>query len=139
MQKVLISPDVLLQLTRKKIDINELVDALDARHVFDEEDEAAALRDWKKAQIRRAVKGIKDDNDVPLIFSIVDLDDDGKTVRKYKQESLFNIEDYRQVIEQYRQRRLYHSRIEKFLLKRMTERFPDAPLFEKSGELAASF
>lgn len=138
MRKVKIDPALLLRLTRRKIDINELVDRLDAEHAFDEDDEAVALHQWKKCEIRRAVKGIKDEQNIPLIFSIVDVDGDGKAIRKYKQESLFNIEEYQQVILQYRQRRLYHSRIEKYLMKRMTERFPDATLFDSSKELVGA-
>jgi len=52
----------------------------------------------KKAVIRRFVRQLKDEDGWPAIASIVVTETDGTQQRIYKQEELFHVEDYRQVV-----------------------------------------
>jgi hypothetical protein len=121
-----IDADILLSLTRKKIDIDSLVEALAEQNAFDEYDEESAVRNWRKVQVRRAIKSLKGSDGLPLIFSIVDADENGKGVRKYKQEALFNVDEYRQVIEYCRQNRRRWSKMERQLIANAKAKFEEA-------------
>lgn len=122
MREVDISPNLLLALTRNKIGIDDLVDALDARRAFGEIEADEVFRSWKKSQVRRAAKRLKSEDGFPLIFSIVDVVN-GHMVHRYKQESLFSIIEYKQVIEQYRSTRLRYTKIEKRLIENARAKF----------------
>jgi hypothetical protein len=130
MQTTLIDPKIILQFTRQRIDIDTLVEKLVAAHAFPEVEEDAILLQWRKSQVRRAVKSLKNEHGIPLIFSIVDVEASGQMVRKYKQEALFNMDDYKQVIEYCRERGSYWRKLEKYLLRSARDKFGEqAQLF----------
>lgn len=63
-----------------------------------------AITNAKKLQIRKVVSNLKDKDGFPLFPSITVLDDEGKRKRVYKQELLFDVEDYKTVVN-------YHARL----------------------------
>lgn len=123
MQQVYYYQKLLLELTRRRVDIDTIIRELNNRGVFDDEDKSEVILEHRKRIVRRELKQIKDAEGFPLIFSLVELDSDGRVVRKYKQESLFSIEDYKQAIEYCRQHKRYWSKIERRLLKNAKTRF----------------
>lgn len=123
MRTKVIDQNLLLELTRKRVDIDTLLDQLTARGVFEDEDEAALVREHRKKVIRRELKQIKDEEGFPLIFSLAELDSSGHEIRKYKQESLFNVEDYKQALEYCRQHKNHWGRLERRLMKNAKKKF----------------
>lgn len=63
-----------------------------------------ATANAKKSQIRKVVSNLKDEDGFPLFPSITIIDDEGKRKRVYKQETLFDVEDYKTVDN-------YHARL----------------------------
>lgn len=88
--------------------IDEIKDLLDKGDYWDDEFEESALDFAKKAFIRRRIKNIKDPSGFPLFASVVTRDADGIEERRYKQEPLFEHEDYRQVITYHADRAHHH-------------------------------
>lgn len=82
--------------------IDDLVDRLDNVNAWDDVDIEHAVRNWKKHQIRREIKKLKDSTGWPIFASVVFVNEDGDEIRGYKQEALFDRDDYQQVIN-------YHS------------------------------
>ncbi len=60
----------------------------------------------KKSHVRRLIRQAKDASGWPVWASVETVNEEGKTVRVYKQETLFGVEDYRQAIS-------YHAGISK--------------------------
>lgn len=83
--------------------IDELCDmCLEAEDVFTDDDWEQARRSYAKTRIRREMKKLTDETGFPLFASVHTRDPQtGKTKRVYKQEALFDIDDYRAVIEEY--------------------------------------
>ncbi len=52
----------------------------------------------KKSMIRRLIRQIRSDDGSPAFHSIVQADENGNEVRVYKQQDLFNVDDYLQTI-----------------------------------------
>jgi hypothetical protein len=50
-------------------------------------------------------------------------DEDGKQVRVYKQETLFNVDDYQQVIGYHKERRHHHDKMVRGYKRRCKDRF----------------
>ncbi len=65
--------------------------------------ESRALTNAKKMRIRKIISKVKDKDGFPLFPSVTILDD-GKKKRVYKQETLFDVEDYKAVVN-------YHARL----------------------------
>lgn len=74
--------------------------------VFVNEDLDKVIEEYRKAKIRRALKQAKDENGQPKFASIERRDEFGDTERIYKQENLFNPNDYKQTVE-------YHAKLSK--------------------------
>jgi hypothetical protein len=66
--------------------------------------EQRAVSNAKKAQIRKVISKLKDKDGFPLFPSITIVDDEGKRKRVYKQELLFDVEDYKTVVN-------YHAKL----------------------------
>jgi len=64
-----------------------------------------------KFNCRQMLRSLKTDDGLPLFASIVEADPTGKETRVYKQESLFNIEDYKQVVNYHGQQVVHHARM----------------------------
>lgn len=77
----------------------------------------------KKDHIRRKIKTLKDDNGVSVYASVEVQTESGEKERRYKQEVLFDVEDYRQVAAYHGERANYHRGMERGYAKRCKARF----------------
>lgn len=103
--------------------IEQYLERLDDNDFWTREFEVQALAIAKKDYIRRTVRGIKDESGWPIIASIVTTDEDGEEVRVYKQEHLFNLEDYKQVATYHQERGRYHMKTANGYVERANARF----------------
>ncbi len=89
-------------------DIDALVALLDASEFWDEAYLADAIDQRKKAYIRREIKQVKDPDGWPVFASVTTLNpESGEEERRYKQEAIFDRDDYAQVV-RFHQRRAQH-------------------------------
>lgn len=91
--------------------IDEIVSKLDDAGYWDEEFQAGALLDRKKAHVRRQMKSLKDENSWPMFANVVTRDADGNEARVYKQETLFDLNDYRQTVRYHVEAGQHHIRM----------------------------
>lgn len=105
--------------------IDDLIDALDDAGFWKERWLMTAARRAKKAKVRALMRQSKDPSGWPNWASIVVEHPDGTTDRLYQQERLFDVDDYKQVI-QYWVSYTEHGR-------RMAEGYRDR-LVKRSGE-----
>ncbi len=78
--------------------IDEVVALCDEAGFWDRDFETRALANAKKAKIRRAIGQLKDKHGLPKFPSIMITDDEGVKKRVYKQETLFDVEDYKTIV-----------------------------------------
>ena len=78
--------------------IDDLMAICDEAGCWEFDFESRALTNAKKMRIRKIISRVKDKDGFPLFPSVTILDDDGKKKRVYKQETLFDVEDYKAVV-----------------------------------------
>jgi len=78
--------------------IDDLMAICDEAGYWESDFESRALTNAKKMRIRKIISEVKDKDGFPLFPSVTILDDDGKKKRVYKQETLFDVEDYKAVV-----------------------------------------
>lgn len=90
------SRETFVSITREMdwFDPEEAIAQLDEMEFWSPEFVAKALVSAKKAYVRRATKTIKDENGWPVFASVVTEDAEGEEHRVYKQEQMFNADDY---------------------------------------------
>jgi hypothetical protein len=100
-----------LRLTKSKgfLSIEEIVSRLDGGDFWTDEFLETAVFEAKKSLARKFAREAKDKNGERIFHSIERVDSEGDTVRAYKQETLFDKEDYRQVIAYHVQQAHYHK------------------------------
>lgn len=103
--------------------IDELVVICDEAGVWPEDFIDGALDRAKKAFIRQQIKQQKDGDNWPLWASVETQNEEGETVRIYKQEMLFDPEDYRQVVAYHADRQHYHATMATGYADRCERRF----------------
>jgi hypothetical protein len=97
--------------TASWVDIDGLVAMLDAADYWDEDFLADAIDALKKAHARKQIKTIPGSDGLPAYQSVVTTDPmTGGTERRYKQEAMFDRDDYVQTIRYHRQRAEHHLR-----------------------------
>ncbi len=103
--------------------IDDLIEVCDDAGYWSEEflshTEAAA----KKSHVRRMIRSLKSADDWPIWASVESQNEEGKTVKMYKQETLFDVEDYRQIVRYHAERSDYHHHMAKGYAKRCRKRF----------------
>ena len=77
----------------------------------------------KKAHVRRMVRSLKDEGGWPLWASIETTNERGEPVRIYKQETLFDVGDYRQVVHYHSDRSRHHRTMAIGYAQRCKRRF----------------
>ncbi len=107
--------------------IDELVDLCDQEGFWEPAFLESATNQAKKSQIRRLMRSLKDDENWPVWASVETTDEDGKTVRRYKQETLFDVEDYRKTVDYWADRARYAGGMAKGYAKRCKKRFNVQP------------
>lgn len=91
--------------------IEDLEAVLDQHDYWDESFFDSAVQQAKRAHIRRRIKQVKDADGWPLIASVKTQNADGEAIQVYKQEALFDVDDYRQVYLYHDQRSEYHRQM----------------------------
>ena len=88
--------------------IDELIEQFDDKDYWNEDFYAEAVRDAKAAHIRRGMREQKKADGEPEWRSVMTTRDDGQVVRVYKQEVMFNLDDFRQVHVYHCERAMHH-------------------------------
>lgn len=101
--------------------VDAIVKMLDKADFWTNDTVATAEQNFKKSFVRKMIRKIKDDNDWPEWASI-EIERDGQKVRVYKQETLFNLSDYKQVVRYHKARGSYHARMANGYVRRARER-----------------
>lgn len=104
-------------------DIDFLVEKCEAAGIFSDEELDHAAESYKKDRVRRLMKSIKDDNGWPLFASVVVTEASGEEKRVYKQELMFDIDDYIQVSSYHKDRSHYHMKMANGYTQRGNTRF----------------
>lgn len=102
--------------------IDDLVALCDEAEYWTDEFMEGVAAHAKKDHLRRLIKTLKEDG-WPLWASVETKDEAGETCRIYKQELLFDIEDYRQVASYHNDRSRYHRRMAAGYKTRCKKRF----------------
>lgn len=93
-------------------DIDTLVSMLDEADFWDEAFLQSSIEERKKAYIRRQIKQVKGEDGFPTFASVVSVDPiTGKEERRYKQEGMFDRDDYVQVTRYHEQRSQHHMQM----------------------------
>ncbi|KKL21525.1 hypothetical protein LCGC14_2444600 [marine sediment metagenome] len=103
--------------------IDDLVRICDEGGLWSDEFLETVTDKAKKAQLRRLIKGVKDESNWPVWASVETTNEEGETVRVYKQELLFDPEDYRKVVSYHSDRASHHGRMARGYAKRCDKRF----------------
>jgi len=103
--------------------IDKLVELCDEADFWSEEFTEGALASAKKSQVRRLIRTLKDDESWPLWANVETTGEDGKTERTYKQELMFDSNDYRQVVDYHNERSAHHSKMRDGYAARCKRRF----------------
>lgn len=105
--------------------VDEFVRALDAGDYWPANFIEHALEIAKKHHVRRMARTVRDETGFPVLASVVTRDESGQAVRIYKQETLFNLDDYRQVVQYHKDRGLHHIHMANTYATRSNNRFDD--------------
>jgi len=103
--------------------IDELVDLCEQEDYWTEDFLEGAVVEAKKAHIRRFIKQLHDDEGWSVWASVETQTEDGETIRRYKQEVLFDVEDYRQLVSYHSDRSAYHAKKAEGYATRCKQRF----------------
>jgi hypothetical protein len=103
--------------------IDELVSILDDSGYWVDGFHAKALSNAKKAHVRSMIRRLKDKDGFPLFPSVRITDEEGGTRRVYKQELLFDLEDYRAVVDFHANLSSHHRRMAKGYADRCEKRY----------------
>src|SRR5512137_1067427 len=107
--------------------IEELVSMCDQAGFWTDDFLATVTDVAKKSTIRRLIRDVRDEDGWPSIGSIETTNEAGETVRVYKQEALFDIEDYRKVVAYHSERSRHHRNMAIGYAKRCKTRFNKQP------------
>lgn len=103
--------------------IDDILELCDSAGFWTDDFLSEARDKAKKATIRRLIKSIKGDDGVPEWASVVIADEAGQPQRIYKQEMLFDVADYRQVVQYHVGLSEYHRETAQSYAKRCKKRF----------------
>jgi len=103
--------------------IDELLDMCEQEGYWTEDFLDNAINAAKKDHIRRSIKQLRGEDGWSLWASVETQTLEGEPVRVYKQEVLFDVPDYRQVVTYHGDRSKYHAMKAKGYASRCKERF----------------
>lgn len=116
--------------------IEDLVEACDSAEFWTEDFVSRALGIAKRDAIRHLIRGIRDDEGEPLYHSVEVTDPEtGKSTKVYMQEALFQVEDYRVVVNYHESKASRHSARAKKMNQRCLDRYRVSilPGFDKAA------
>lgn len=76
-----------------------------------------------KRGIRQLIKKVDGGNGHALYASVKSVDETGREITLYKQETLFNVDDYRQVVDYHEKRARHHSIEQRYYVQQCEKRF----------------
>lgn len=103
--------------------IDDLLTACDKADFWTEDFLDSVAERAKKSHLRRLIRSLKDGSGWPLWASVETTNESGEPVRVYKQEFLFDVGDYRQVVKYHSERSAHHRKMASGYAKRCKERF----------------
>jgi hypothetical protein len=103
--------------------IDELLSLCEEEGYWTEDFLEKAVDEAKKSHIRKCIKQLKDSDGWDQWASVETQTAEGDTVRVYKQEALFDVEDYRQVVHYHNDRSDYHAKKAESYAARCQKRF----------------
>jgi len=89
--------------------IEGIVERLDEADYWEEGFDENAVQQKKKQHVRDKIKRLKDESGFPIFASVEETDEDGETVRVYKQEEFFDPDDYKKAAYFHAGRAKYHD------------------------------
>jgi hypothetical protein len=92
------------------VTVDDCVSRLNASDAWGENFEDDALKEAKKIVVRKVMQDMRSADGTRNVASIKTTNAAGETVQVYKQECLFKVEDYRQVVAYHRNRGEHHYR-----------------------------
>ena len=105
-------------------DIDALVAMLDGEDFWDEAFLAESIDAHKKSYIRREIKQIKTPDGDPVFASVTATNPEtGEEERRYKQEAIFDRDDYAQTVRYHRRRADHHMQMAAGYARRGHERY----------------
>ncbi len=106
------------------VSIDEIVQRLDEIAFWSEDFIESSLESRKKAWIRKEIKNVRGEDGWPLFASVVTMDPENQeTTRIYKQERMFDRDDYAQVVRYHEDRSQYHHHMAAGWAERAADRF----------------
>ncbi len=106
------------------VSIDEIVQRLDEITFWSEDFIESSLESRKKAWIRKEIKNVRGEDGWPVFASVVTMDTDNQeTTRIYKQERMFDRDDYAQVVRYHEDRSQYHHHMAAGWAERAADRF----------------
>lgn len=103
--------------------IDALIARLDFVEYWTPEFRETCVRQAKAAHARRMMKQLQDATGWPVFASVETKTPEGEVQRVYKQETLFDVNDYFQVVVYHRGRSNYHQKMASGYKRRAEERF----------------
>ncbi len=103
--------------------IDKIMELCDSAGFWSEEFQQAVAVKAKKSELRRLMKRAKHQDGTPVFASIKTANEDGELVNVYKQETLFDVADYRQVVSYYVTGSNQYAATAKQYAKRCKKRF----------------
>ncbi len=103
--------------------IDELAELATQAELFGEDFRRDALTYAKKNYLRRMIRSLKGPDGFPLMVSVERIGTDGKKRRVYRQESLFDVDDYKQVVQFHAAQATHHQGMAGAYAERCKKRF----------------
>ena len=103
--------------------IDELTELASEAELFTEEFLRAALEHAKKSYLRQIIRSLKGPDGFPLLVSVERIGSDGVKRRVYRQESLFDVDDYKQVVQFHAAQATHHRDMAAAYAQRCKNRF----------------
>ena len=102
--------------------IDDVVSMLDDVGFWDDGFARNAVSNAKKAYIRNLIRTLKDRDGFPLFPSVRMVDEDGNKRRVYKQETLFDVDDYRTMVDYHANLSNHHRQMAEGYVERCEKR-----------------
>lgn len=105
-------------------EIQEIVDACDRASFWSDDFLESAVNEAKKSLVRRLMGQVRDREGHRVFHSVETHDPEtGETVKRYMQEALFEVDDYRVVVTYHRDREQHHGREARRLNERCRQKY----------------
>lgn len=105
------------------MNVDQMTDILIANGFWDGKDISNIIRTAQKAEVRKWVKTLKNEDGRPAFANIEIENEEGETIHVYMQPCLFDVDQYKQVISYHREKAKYHFNEAKNYTKQLFRQF----------------